>query len=54
MCAYQVERLLTNRKMAEDLSKQAREVAVTRNDQILERQLKIYQAVLQLATRQAA
>lgn len=49
MCAYQLERVLRNRKLAVRLSQQARAVAAIRNDrqQIVQRQLDIYQQVLQ-------
>lgn len=49
MCAYQLERLLTDRVLAERISRRAREIAVVRNDRnrIVRRQIEIYRQVLQ-------
>ncbi len=48
MCAYQVERLITDKELAMRLSKKSREVAMERNDpqKIVSRQLEIYRQVL--------
>ena len=48
MCAYQLERLLTDRKLALRLSQEARAIALDRNNQqrIIRRQLDIYQEVI--------
>lgn len=48
MCAYQLARLLTDRDLAERLSRKAREVALVRNDpqRIVENQLAIYRQVI--------
>ncbi len=48
MCAYQLERVLTDRELAQRLSRQSREIAAVRNDlpSLVQRQLKIYQEVL--------
>ncbi|CAG0947678.1 partial D-inositol 3-phosphate glycosyltransferase, partial [Anaerolineae bacterium] len=49
MAAYQVERLLVDRPLAERIGRQARQVALARNDpiQTFERQMDIYHRVLQ-------
>jgi len=48
MCAYQVERLLTDRDLAIRLSRNARAVAVERNnpDKVVSKQLEIYRQVI--------
>lgn len=48
MCAYQLERVMTDKKLAQRLSLESRKVAVVRNDRqrIVQRQLEIYQQVL--------
>jgi glycosyltransferase involved in cell wall biosynthesis len=48
MCSYQVERLLTNRDLANRLSLNARAVALKRNDpaKIVANQIEIYQQVM--------
>lgn len=48
MCAYQLERLLTDRALAERIGRQAREVAMVRNDRerIVRNQIEIYRQVL--------
>lgn len=48
MCAQQIARVLTDRELAERLSKKAKEIAATRNDseKIVSRQLEIYQQVI--------
>jgi glycosyltransferase involved in cell wall biosynthesis len=48
MCAYQIERLMINRSLAESISNKAREIAVVRNDpdKVTQRQVKIYQSVM--------
>jgi glycosyltransferase involved in cell wall biosynthesis len=48
MCAYQLERLLRDRALAERLSLRAREIALVRNDreQIVRNQVEIYRQVL--------
>lgn len=48
MCAYQLERLLTDRGLAKRLSRRAREVALVRNDRerIVRNQIEIYRQVL--------
>ncbi len=48
MCAYQLERLLTDRALAVRLSQNARAIALVRNDsqRILQKQLEIYQQVI--------
>lgn len=48
MCAYQLERLLTDQKLALRLSQESRKIATARNDSrcIVQRQLEIYQQVL--------
>jgi L-malate glycosyltransferase len=48
MCAYQLERVLTDRELALRLSRQARQIALVRNDRqaIVQRQLEIYRQVL--------
>ena len=48
MCAHQLARVLTDRELAERLSKKAKEIATTRNDsaRIVSRQLEIYQQVI--------
>jgi glycosyltransferase involved in cell wall biosynthesis len=52
VCAYQLERLLSDRALAERLSCRAREIALARNDQdrIVRCQIEIYRSVLQEAT----
>jgi glycosyltransferase involved in cell wall biosynthesis len=52
-CAYQLERLLSDRALAERLSCRAREIALARNDRdrIVRRQIEIYRSVLQEANR---
>ena len=53
MCAYQLERLLTDRDMALRLSLESRKIAQVRNDlrRIVWRQLEIYRRVAE-ASRQ--
>jgi hypothetical protein len=48
MCAYQVERLLTDQSLAERISDKARAVALIRNDpkMIIANQLEIYRQVI--------
>ena len=48
MCAYHLERLLTDRALAERIGRRAREVALVRNDpeRIVRNQIEIYQQVL--------
>jgi glycosyltransferase involved in cell wall biosynthesis len=48
MCAYQLERILTDKDLAMRLSQASRQIAVVRNDrkQIVQRQLKIYRQVV--------
>jgi len=48
MCAYQLERLLTDRDLAEKISDRARDVALVRNDydRIIRRQIEIYRRVI--------
>jgi glycosyltransferase involved in cell wall biosynthesis len=48
MCAHQLERVLTDRDLAQRLSRESRKIATVRNDRqrIVERQLEIYQRVL--------
>lgn len=48
MAAYQLERVLTDRDLAERLSRNARAIALVRNDpqRILQKQLEIYQQVI--------
>jgi hypothetical protein len=48
MCAYQLERVLTDATLAQRLSQASRRVAASRNDRrrIVLRQLEIYQQVL--------
>lgn len=54
MCAYQLERLLTNRALAERLSQRARETSLVRNDRgrIVQRQVETYHQVLVEAGKQ--
>ncbi len=49
MCAYQVERLLTDTSLVERLSYSAREVALVRNnpEQIIRNQVSIYRSILE-------
>jgi len=49
VCAYQLERLLTNQGLAMRLSQESRKIASVRNDRqrIVQRQLEIYKQVLQ-------
>ena len=49
MCAYQLERLLTDQELAMHLSRESRKIAAVRNDRrrIVQRQLEIYRQVLQ-------
>lgn len=48
MCAYQMERLLTDRALAERISSQARKTALVRNDpeRIVQNQMEIYRQVV--------
>lgn len=48
MCAYQLERVMTDKKLALRLSQESRKIAVVRNDikRIVQRQLEIYRQVL--------
>lgn len=48
MCAYQLERLLMDRALAERIGKRAREIALVRNDpeRIVRNQIEIYRQVL--------
>lgn len=48
MCAYQIERVLMEQALAERLSRQAREVALVRNnrERIIRRQIEIYEQVV--------
>jgi len=48
MCAYQLERLLTDQALAERIGKRAREIALVRNDpeRIVRNQIEIYRQVL--------
>lgn len=52
MCAYQIERILNEPALAERLSRQAREIALVRNDQarIIRRQTEIYELVSAAST----
>jgi hypothetical protein len=54
MCAYQLERLLTNRELALRLSQESRKIASVRNDsrRIVEQQLEIYRQVAEAEKRQ--
>lgn len=49
MCAYQLERILTDKDLALRLSQASRKIAVVRNDRdrIVQRQLKIYRQVVE-------
>ena len=49
MCAYQLERVLTDPELALRLSRESRKIATVRNDRqrIVQRQLEIYRQVLQ-------
>jgi glycosyltransferase involved in cell wall biosynthesis len=49
MCAYQLERVLTDEELAVRLSQESRKIAAIRNDRqrIVQRQLEIYRQVLQ-------
>jgi glycosyltransferase involved in cell wall biosynthesis len=49
MCAYQIERLLTDTSLAERLSCRAREVSLVRNnpDLLIQNQVKIYRLILE-------
>ena len=53
MCAYQLERILTDKELALRLSRESRKIARVRNDRrrIVERQLEIYRQVTE-ASRQ--
>jgi len=53
MCAYQLERLLTDGALAERIGRRAREVALPRNDpgQIVRNQLEIYRQVVESCGR---
>ena len=48
MCAYQLDRILTDRKLAESISQNARAIGLVRNDpqRILQKQLEIYRQVI--------
>ena len=48
MCAYQLERVLTDKALAEDLSRHARALALVRNnpETVVNRQLEIYRQVV--------
>ena len=48
MCAYQLERLLTDYVLAERIGRQAREIALVRNDRerIVQRQIEIYRQAM--------
>ena len=48
MCAYQIERVLLEQALAERLSRQAREVALVRNnrERIVRQQIEIYKQVV--------
>lgn len=48
MCAYQLERVLTDGKLAQRLSQESRKIAIVRNDRqrIVQRQLEIYRLVV--------
>jgi glycosyltransferase involved in cell wall biosynthesis len=54
MCAFQLERLLMDRALAEQLSRRSREIALARNDRdrIVRRQIEIYRQVLEETNRQ--
>ncbi|MDD5676903.1 MAG: glycosyltransferase [Kiritimatiellae bacterium] len=49
MCAHQLERVLTNKALALQLSRESRKIAAVRNDRqkIVQRQLEIYRQILQ-------
>ena len=49
MCAYQLERVLTNPELALRLSRESRRIASDRNDRerIVQRQLEIYRQVVE-------
>ena len=51
MCAYQLERVLTDRELATQLSEQSRKIALERNDRkrIIKNQLDTYRFVLDLS-----
>jgi glycosyltransferase involved in cell wall biosynthesis len=48
MCAYQLERVLTDEKLSQRLSQESRKIAIVRNDRerIVQRQLEIYRQVI--------
>jgi hypothetical protein len=48
MCAYQINRLLTDRALAERISCRAREIALERNDfnKVVQNQIDIYRQVI--------
>jgi glycosyltransferase involved in cell wall biosynthesis len=50
MCAFQIERILSNKELAESISKMARDRTLIRNDseQIVNRQIQIYKEILNI------